>query len=194
MIVDVNALTDIELADTCFKMAARVTSISRNRNKDSWVDADILQQRIAQNVTSPLTIVRQPISATTIKIDVDTKWNDPSITRVDFSPFQYVKSIILQCRVALHVRECIFESMPQLIYIVIGGMCFCGKDGKLRVAHCPKLKFISVGDKSFPMFNKLEVEDLPSLNKLCLGKNKMASCFHKCDCILRGVVYSSCEK
>ena len=68
------------------------------------------------------------------------------------------------------------DGLNQLERMVIGKSCFGtgNDDGLYRVASCPKLNTIEIGDYSFSNFVSFELRNLPSLRSIGMGRN----CFY----------------
>ena len=101
--------------------------------------------------------------------------------------FTSLKRVIIGEDCFAYVRDIRFDGLQELESITIGGSCFTldkhKKDvmstpdasGDVRIANCPKLVSISIGNYSFSSFASFVLEELPSLQTIDMG----GYCFYR---------------
>lgn len=106
--------------------------------------------------------------------------------------FTSLKRVIIGEDCFAYVRDIRFDGLTELESITIGGSCFTldklkkdvmstpNASGDVRIANCPKLVSISIGNYSFSSFASFVLEELPSLQTIDMG----GYCFY------RGSVFS----
>lgn len=102
--------------------------------------------------------------------------------------FQSLKQLVIGDCCFQHVKQFLVDGLNELEIIRIGEWCFSfssrwdvirdstDKSASCRIRNCPKLESIRSGDYSFSSYHSFELETLPSLKTLELGKKCCYSC------------------
>lgn len=103
--------------------------------------------------------------------------NLPNI-KLDFSQFSRLKRIEIGSYGFSYIREFVLDGLMGLETVKIDMLCFCtgiesipgqNKDGLFRIANCPNLGTLEIGDNSFRDFNQFELVKVNSLQTIKFG-------------------------
>ena len=86
-----------------------------------------------------------------------------------------LKRIVIGESCYRRVREFELNGLSELESVVIGKKSFRisenkRSDGSYRIVNCPKLKYIEIGYESFSDYHSFELNNLPSLQSIDMGK------------------------
>ena len=118
----------------------------------------------------------------------DVILNDKNITTLHFSPLLIrLKRIEIGNKCFKYVREFVIDGLESLESVIIGEDCFrIGReerdDGICRIANCPNLRQLEIGDESFRYFKSFELSNVKSLQSIKFG----ICCFQYADVSLKG--------
>ena len=115
------------------------------------------------------------VSSTTIEWVVGNgQYNEASRTQLKLRRLVRLKRIVIGNGCFGKVRVVELDGLSELESVVIGQYSFRidnkeRNDGSYRIANCPKLKSIQIGNESFEDYHSFELNNLPSLQSIVLG-------------------------
>ena len=119
-------------------------------------------------ISNPLTVEERSIG--------NNSYNDSSVTELKLSGLPALKSIVIgdECFGSVRVFE--LNGLSELESVVIGEKSFRisdseRSDGTYRIVNCSKLKSIQIGDRSFADYHSFELNNLPSLQSIDIGRD-----------------------
>ena len=112
------------------------------------------------------------------------------MTILDFSSFGFIhlRAITISSECFMNVREFVLDGLAKLESVKIGEYCIRvsdkeRNDGICRIANCPNLTQLEIGNRSFKDFKQFELSNLNSLQSITFGY----VCFQYAEnCILKG--------
>lgn len=139
------------------------------------------ERRMKGIVTSKADLENLPLSLTSIHVK---NCNDYEEEELDFSRFNELESLKIEDSCFPHVSKVRIDGLPKLKRIEIASGCFkCeNENSALVVKNCSGLAELSISDSSFCSFSSLELDALPSLQRMVFGKD----CFKNADLVVRG--------
>ena len=115
------------------------------------------------------------VSSTTIEWVVGNgQYNEASRTQLKLRRLVRLKRIVIGNGCFGKVRVVELDGLSELESVVIGQYSFRidnkeRNDGSYRIANCPKLKSIQIGNESFEDYHSFELNNLPSLQSIDIG-------------------------
>ena len=117
------------------------------------------------------------------------RYGSRDLTVLDFSSFGFthLRSITIGCNCFHYVDSFVLDGLEKLESVKIGEGCFSGwyrqEESICRIANCPNLRQLEIGDRSFYDFNQFELSNVSSLQSITFDE----SCFKYAEnCILKG--------
>ena len=118
------------------------------------------------------------------------KYRNNTVTSINFSKqyFGQLKSIIIYNYCCKQVCAFVIDGLEYLENVRIGMDCFKKNDeeyidGICRIANCPNLHQLEIGDDSFRYFKSFELSNVNSIQSIEFGDN----CLRNADFSLKGV-------
>ncbi len=139
------------------------------------------ERRMKGIITSKVDLENLPLNIPTIRVK---NCNDYEEEELDFSRFSELESLKIEKSCFPQVSKVRIDGLPKLKRIEIASGCFrCEKENAaLVVKNCSDLVELSISDFSFCSFSSLELDTLPSLQRMVFGKD----CFKNADLVVSG--------
>ena len=173
-------LKRIMIGNNCFEKA-RVFELDGLSELESVVIGESFRNRSSERIDGSFRIVNCP-TLKSIHIGGNTPiWMGgnafPDYNTLELNNLPSLQSISIGNNCFGKVRVFELEGLNELESVVIGGGSFRisdkeRNDGSYRVANCPKLESIQIGEESFMDYHSFELNNLPSLQSIDIdGKN-----------------------
>ena len=120
-------------------------------------------------------LVRYSPEAEELRIE-NNDFNETSITELKLTGLARMKRLVIGDVCFINVRTFELSGLNALESVLIGKKNFTvttagpRRDGSCRIANCPKLKSVQMGDWSFGDYHGFELENLPSLQSIQMGE------------------------
>ena len=126
----------------------------------------------------PSSLTSNPLGIEELRIG-DNGYYDGSVTELKLSGLVQLKSIVIGDKCFGKVRVFELNGLGELEIVEIGEWSFRigddeRNDGSCQIVNCSKLKSIQIGYRSFSDYHSFELNNLPSLQSICIG----AWCFY----------------
>ena len=131
----------------------------------------------------PSSLTSNPLKVEELRIG-NNSYNDSSVTEFKLSGLVQLKRIVTGDECFGSVRVVELDGLRELESVVIGQRSFTyaktdydiryhvtRTDGVCRIVNCPKLKSIQIGDWSFSDYHSFELNNLPSLQSIDIGRD-----------------------
>ena len=143
-----------------------------------WVNG--FYQEVKSEVPKELKSVVVPSSLTSISYTIEemkisnSSTSDSNATELKLSGLDRLKRIVMGDYSFGKVRLIELDGLSELESVVIGQRSFRISDseridGACRIANCPKLISIQIGDRAFNDYHSFELNNLPSLQSIDIG-------------------------
>ena len=173
-------LKRIMIGNNCFEKA-RVFELDGLSELESVVIGESFRNRSSERIDGSFRIVNCP-TLKSIHIGGNAF---PDYNTLELNNLPSLQSISIGNNCFGKVRVFELDGLSELESVVIGEWSFRIDDkeridGSYRVANCPKLKFIQIGDGSFMDYHSFELNNLPTLQSVDIdgNSNYHNGCFH----------------
>lgn len=102
--------------------------------------------------------------------------NEESIRTLNMTGFINLKTLAIASKCFKHVEKVWIVGLSNLESVIVGILSFVDPDvddsklkGSFTLKDCPKVKEFIIADHSFRGYRECTIENLPSLEKICLG-------------------------
>ena len=124
-------------------------------------------------------IVKRESGLTTIPASTEELWicrfDCTKVLSWELSGLQMLRVLVLGNRCLIGLNDLRLNDMDVLERVSVKSDCCFGGKGCFHISKCPKLCCIQIGNCSFPDYQSLELEELPSLESVEIGEQ----CFYE---------------
>ena len=140
----------------------------------------------------------QSISPTVEIITVENNACNDGVDTIQLEDFPNLRLLRVKSNSFYRVKTVSIANLPKLETVVVDSNCFAPRSlqygeysnlpkNSLALCHCPLLRVLIIGEKSFSSYTQCTLSDLPSLQRVEIGRMDTAgtSCFYKASLVLQ---------
>ncbi len=140
----------------------------------------------------------QSISPTVEIITVENNACNDGVNTIQLEDFPNLRLLRVKSNSFYGVKTVSIANLPKLETVVVDSNCFAPRSlqygeysnlpkNSLALCHCPLLRVLIIGEKSFSSYTQCTLSDLPSLQRVEIGRMDTAgtSCFYKASLVLQ---------